>query len=152
MPFGVTQWGYSPDPRPPDYALTGFNFGQLPPWRWTMKTTAALDPYGALNDGVTWERLSNTVSFASFLPLVAIPGVTDPILNFTGTPAPVGGFTVEWFLEFFGSGDPEATRGTLTELWPVAIGTRSFAMVNLFGGDPFIPNPLVITPHKWNAP
>ncbi len=151
MPFAVTQWGYSPDPRPPDYALTGFDFGQLPPWRWTMKTTGALDPYGALNTGVTWQRTSNTVSFASFLPVVPIPDVTDPFLNFSGTPAPVGGFTVEWFIGFFTTGADPATEGTLTELWPLAIKTRAFTMTNVNGGDPFFPNPLVITPHKWNA-
>lgn len=152
MAWGVTKWGYSPDPRPPDFASTGFAFGALPPYRWTMLTSGALAPYLALNLGVTWTRASDSINSAVYLPVVPIPDVTDPILNFAGTNAPVGGFTIEWFLEFFGSGDPSATRGTITELYPDAIEERSFAMVNLFGGPPFFPNPLVITPHKWNAP
>lgn len=151
MPFEVTQWGYSPDPRKPTYAIEGFDFGQLPPWRWKMTTTGAIFPYEALNAGVVWERSDHGIDFASFAPLVPIPDVTDPLLGWGGTQEPIGGFTINWFCQFFITGADPATSGFFGELYPVAIKARAFTMVNEGGPPPFIPNPLVITPLKWNA-
>ncbi len=150
MPFGVTQWGYSPDPRQVDYALLGFNFGQLPPWRWSMKTTDALPPYEILNDGLIWQRVAHSNDDAAFAPIVATPGITGASLSLRGTEFPSGGVTMEWYCGFFMTGDPFQTEGFINELYPVALTTRAFTMLN--GGPPpvLIPNPLVITPHKWN--
>lgn len=150
MPFAVTQAGYSPDPRQPDFAIEGFNFGQLPPWRFLMETTDAIFPYESLNDGVVWERSAHGIDFCSYQPLAPIPDVTDPQLGFSGTQEPSGGFTINWFCLFFMTGAGPATTGFLDELYPLAIKTRSFTMENVAGPPPFIPNPLVITPRKWN--
>lgn len=151
MPFAVTKWGYSPDPRHPAFAPTGFAFGGLPPWRWTMKTTGALAPYLALNAGVTWERSSDAINTAAYLPLVPIPDVTGPFLSCLGSNPPQATVSMEWFVGFFTTGDAEATEGFINELFPNALQKRSFTMTNVNGGTPFFPNPLVITPHKWNA-
>lgn len=151
MPFGVSQWGYSPDPREPDYAPSGFDFGQLPPWRWMMKTTDALSPYEILNTGLVWEADSHTVSGARFLPIIATPQFEFPDLSFSGSLLPSGGITIEWFCSFFNTGHPSGTFGFLNELYPKAIKTRSFTMLNTGVPPPsLIPNPLVITPRKWN--
>ena len=133
-----------------DFALTGFDVGQLPPWRWFMKTTDAEDPYGPLNTGVVWECSAFGVDFASYLPLVPIAGITDANLGFSGTPAPSGGVTVNWFCEFFLTGADPATRGFFGELYPTAIDEREFDMINQTLPGKFIPEPLVITPRKWN--
>ena len=150
MAFGVSQWGYSPDPRGPDYALTGFDFGQLPPWRWMMTTTGALAPYEILNTGLVWQRNANDVKSASFVPIVPTPGITDAFLSLRGTALPSGGITMEWFCSFFTTGHPSATEGFINELYPLALKTRSFTMLNTGLPPPLIPNPLVITPRKWN--
>lgn len=151
MSFRVSKWPYSPDPRPPDYAITGFDFGEVPPWRWVAKTTGALPPYEALNDGVTWENDVFDATFALYLPVNPIAGVTDPLLGHFGTQEPVDGHTVEWLLSFFTTGADAATIGELDELYPVAIAERSFTMVNVNAPPPYFPNPLVLTPHLWNA-
>jgi len=151
MPFAVTQWGYSPDPRQVDFAIEGFNFGQLPPWRWLMQTSDAIFPYEALNDGVVWERSDHGIDFCSYQPLSPIPDVTDPFMGFSGQQEPSGGFTINWFCAFFITGADPATSGFINELYPLAIATRSFTMVNESGSPPFIPNALVITPRKWNV-
>ena len=152
MPYGVTQWGYSPDPRTVAFALVGFNFGQLPPWRWVMKTTDARFPYQSLNDGVTWERSSNTDDEAAYIPVTPIPNVNGAFMSFRGVEVPSGGVTIEWFCGFFMTGDPFQTEGFLFELFPDALQTRSFQMIGGDIGGRWIPEPLVITPHKWNAP
>jgi hypothetical protein len=151
MPFAVSQWPYSPDPRTAEYALTGFDFGQIPPWRWFMQTTDALDPYGILNTGLVWERTAHTIASATFAPIVPTPGITDPVLTFFGTLLPSGGVTMEFFCSFFITGADPATAGFINALYPLAIAERSFTMVNQTLPPPsFIPNPLVITPRLWD--
>jgi hypothetical protein len=117
-----------------------------------METTGALPPYGQLNSGVMWERSAHGVDFCSYAPIDLDPAIEDPLLGFSGTQEPSGGATINWFCNFFMTGADPSTSGFLSELYPVAIAERSFDMFN--GGLPppqFIPNPLVITPRKWNA-
>jgi len=85
MPFAVSQSGYSPDPRPPSFAIEGFDYGQLPPWRWHMQTSNAIFPYEALNAGIVWQRSAHGIDFCSYQPLNPIPDVTDPVLGWSGT-------------------------------------------------------------------
>ncbi len=154
MPFEVTQWGYSPDPRPPDYALLGYDFGQLPPWRWLMKTTDADFPYMALNDGVLWESSSFLPNFGAWLPLVPIPDVLEPLLFNNGTqeivalPTPN---TITFNCSFFNFFSPFRSSGVIRLVYPDALRVWSFTMSGSGTGGPFFPNPLTITPHKWNA-
>ncbi len=153
MPFGVTQWGYSPDPRPPSFCTQGWNFGQIPPWRWFMKTTGAESPYEALNTGVLWtlnESIGFGLGFAYYKPVVPIPGVDDPDLHVFTTDFAGFGQTVAWFCSFFLPPHPDEAVGTIAEFFPIAIAERSFAMVTGGTGGGLIPNPLVISPRKWN--
>ncbi len=154
MPFAVTQWGYSPDPREPDFGLIGFNFGQIPPWRWVSKTTFADAPFTALNDDFLWEADTFTSSFVLYKPTVPIPGIFFQNLQFSGTALPQGGpptFTTSWLCSFRNFFPPPISEGTLKETYEDAIGVRSFAMSGMGTGGPLFPNPLVFTPQKWNA-
>lgn len=150
MPFGVTQWGYSPDPRTVAFGLIGFDFGQLPPWRWSMLTTDALFPYEALNTGILWEPSSIAANEVFYAPTVPIPNVTDPVLTFRGEPTPSAGSTMRFFCSFFTTGAPTEQSGQILALFPKAIATRAFPMSGA-ASPALIPNPLVITPKKWNA-
>lgn len=150
MPFRVSQWGYSPDPRTPAFGLIGFNFGQLPPWRWAMKTSAALFPFEALNDGVIWQAFSVAADEVFYAAVGGIPDVTDEVLTFRGTLEPSFGNTMRFFCSFFDTGADPEQQGQLLELYPDALKTRSFIMSGA-AMPALIPNPLVITPHKWNA-
>lgn len=153
MPFGVTQWGYSPDPRPPDFCPIGFNFGQIPPFQWVSKTTGADAPFTALNSDFLWKSVLSSANSCQWRPVVLLPGLFHQDIRVDGTELPAGGpptFTSDWHVEFGPFFGPRISEGFLRETYLDAIGVRSFTMSGSGTGGPLFPNPLVFTPAKWN--
>lgn len=154
MPFAVSQWPHSPDPRLLDFAITGYDFGQVPPWRWLMTTSGAIFPYESLNDGIIWQAASHSINNCEYNVIDLSPDLSDDRLAFFGSRFPIGGApgsTIRIFCTFFQTAADPATNGSLFLTYPKAIGTRSFVMSNDVGGEPFLPNPVLLTPRKWNA-
>jgi hypothetical protein len=149
MPFAVSQWPYSPDPRPPDFGIAGFDFGAVPPWRWLMESTGALSPYDPLNAGMVWEAAFHTVDSMQFAPLVPLIGVDDQVLEFFGTQEPSGGPPgVTMFMQVrFENTGPLQQSGSRLLLYPPAIQVNGpFNMLNQGVPSVLIPNPIEITP------
>lgn len=153
MAFEVTKWGYSPDERTVGFGLIGFAFGALPPWQWLMSTTDAEPPYEILNSGVLWhpgpgDSIHPTdVRYSNVTPM---PGVDGRTFRFDGTEVPSGGVSMTFTCSFFAPAHPDHTEGEITELFQNALAERSFNMIGGGTGAGLIPNPLVITPKKWN--
>lgn len=147
MPFTVTAWPYNPDPRPPGFSLFGFAFGQVPPWRWILKTTGATGPYVELNSGVLIQNSSfNEVSakWDSADAAYALTKAGDQI-DLPGFP----GFTVHWEL-FIAPPASLGYVGLLDESYPDAIHVFSISVDPIAGPPGEIPNPVTVTPRAWN--
>lgn len=153
MPYAVSQWPYSPDPRGPDFGLIGFDFGQVPPWKWLMESTGALSPYDPLNDGMVWEPAFFAPDSMQFAPVVPLIGVDDQVLEFFGSQDPVGappGTTMFMQVRFELTG-PLQQSGSRILLYPTAIAVQGpFNMMNQGLPSVLIPNPITITPLVWD--
>ena len=154
MPFAVTQWALNPDPRPVDYITFGWDFGQMSPWKWVVSTTDATGELAVFNDGILCHNDLNSPSFGSFVPDVVIPHDIAIVFTITGTQLPAGGpptFTIEIQLDVFHL-TAFLYQGRLRATYPTAIQIQSpIVMVELDPVFGTIPNPMQITPVKWNA-
>lgn len=153
MPYAVSQWPYSPDPRAASFDLIGFNYGQVPPWAWVLSTTDATglaEPFNG--DGVIvkpFTILPQQVSWSNVDPL---PDDVSVTMNHSGFPVPVPPGPNTQFHSFI------VWQGVLPEfsasfglLWPDAIVQRPFPVATKVGlGIGTMPNPLVATPAIWN--
>ena len=153
MPFAVSQWPNSPDPRTSSFGITGFDFGQVPPWAWVMRTTNALPPFDPLNDGMLWKPAFYGVDFMQFAPEEPLVGVSDQVLEFFGTADPSGappGTTMFMQIRFYNTG-PLQESGSRSLLYPLAIQVNGpFNMRHQGQPSLLMPDPLTITPAKWN--
>jgi len=154
MPFAVSQWPYSPDPRLSTFNHTGWNFGQVPPWKWIIKTTGATGDVSIFNAGVLVEPTSQTPDDTVFVNVAHLPHGLTVELNSNGTQEPVGpppGFTkalriqIRQHLSLIWG-------GSLDQLYPIAIAVQSpFPMTLLGMNNGTIPNPMTTTPAKWDV-
>lgn len=154
MPFAVSQWPYSPDPRGASFDLPGWAFGQVPPWAWVLSTTDATGCYTNYNDGVILKPTSQVPGVTVFENVDVQPDGGGARLTLTGTQEPTGpppGITKTMFLEVLAFGF-QAWTSTLTLLYPTAIQEHGpFVMVNTGTPCGTLPNPMKITPAIWNV-
>ena len=154
MPYGVSQWPYSPDPRPPDFCIAGFDFGKVPPWRWQLRTKKALSPYDVFNgDGVTVEATSHAVDTAEWENVLSLPGGVTCLVRITGTQEPQGGppFTILLYIELNDGIGPK-TSGVASYTYPDAISVLTVPLLGFdTGPDSRTPEPFTIKPRKWNV-
>ncbi len=154
MPFAVTQWALSPDPRPADYIVFGWDFGQMSPWQWILSTTGATGDLAVFNAGVLCVNIGNGPGFGDFAPVDPLPTGLALIFFITGTQLPAGGpptFTNHINLQLF-----DVTLllydGDLRQTYPTAIQVQTPIIMNEFDTSRgTLPNPMKITPAKWNA-
>jgi len=148
MPLTVTGWPDHPDSRSSHFALTGFAFGQVPPWKFLVKTTGASPAFDFLNQGA----------------LVTSQGNTSPDATYDFD-VPFSFFLKEGFDTE--QGDPPATviytlhievpgfaihEGKLRLVFPDAIQTLIFPDVDpITPGSDQIPNPVVCSPRAFDA-
>lgn len=154
MPFGVSQWPYSPDPRPVDFDQPGWNHSQVAPWAWTVKTDGATGAYVPFNVGVIVKPTFVVPGLTQFSNPISLPGGISVLVQTLGTAEPTGpppGVTKRIQVEVFDD-DMQTWNGTLELLYPVAIAAQSpFDMVNTSPPSGTIPNPIQLIPAKWNA-
>ncbi len=154
MPFAVSQWPYSPDPRTSDFNIFGWDFGQVPSWQWTVSTTGALWPYLALNDGVAVVATSFGRAFCFYNLVDTLPDNVVLVLTQVGTEALAGSSpprTMSMDILTFGSTTPTST-GAIARTFPTAIQEHGpFTMVSSPIPATWFPNPLTIEPRKWNV-
>lgn len=154
MPFEVSQWPYKPDPRKPDFNLVGWNFGQVPPWKWVISTTAATGIYSAFNAGVIYQATPPLLPQDQlFTPIVGLGNDLIGTLSIKGTIEPQGSpsHTISIGIGFDVLGLPVYGGGVLLT-YPTAIQVHSgFAMAVDFPSDGTIPNDMKITPAIWSA-
>jgi len=153
MPFEVSQWPYSPDPRKPDFNQPGWDFGQVGPWKWIVSTDNATGIYEQFNDGVIFEAVDPSLPEDTlFLPIVDLGNDLEGFLSIKGLQEPLGAppFTKSFGIRF----DVLALTvygGGFNLLYPVAIqvhGPFNMAVDNPSAGT--IPEPMFITPAIWS--
>ncbi len=147
MPLTVTAWPYSPDPRLPSFSLRGYAFGQVPPWKFLATTTGATDPWTDLND-----------------PGVLLTQKSD-VGDITVYDEPTGRYLIEKTgFEFVQSGPDHTVKfvliaqdqpngdyeGTDFQVFPDAIRIWTVGMSPIGQPSGLIPNPVIITPRKWD--
>jgi len=154
MPFAVSQWPNSPDPRPPDFAIDGWNFGQVPPFSWKMSTTGATGIYAFFNAGITLRNVFSSPSISFYDPVIPPPNFVVTTLVISGFQTPQAGpplhtiafgfdILVETALNF---------RGDLLLLFPTAIAIQGpIPLVEIQPSDGTIPNPMELQPLIWDA-
>ena len=154
MPYAVSQWPYSPDPRAPDFALYGWDVGQVPPFRWTIKTTNALAPFEIFNTGVVVEATTIAPDDTTWTNVDSLPAGVTCFVRIKGTQEPVSGppdFTILLEIELADNVGP-ADDGFASMEYPTAIAVHTVPTVGLPSGpDIRLPDPVTITPRKWNA-
>ena len=154
MPFAVSQWPYSPDPRGSAFDILGWNFGQVPPFKWILSTTDATGIMAIYNTGILVDVVFEIPGVTQWAHPVELPGFMRVSMTFLGFDTPQGappGTTKQMQISITESSVP-TWNGNLDLLFPTAIAVQSpFAMTQLnpSGGD--FPNPMAITPAKWNV-
>jgi len=153
MPFAVSQWGYSPDPRAPDYIVQGWAVGQLSSWQWILSTEDATGDLAVFNDGVLCVNTFNSPTFGGFQPVVPLDGELNIIFDISTRDIPFGGsppYSVEieiWLFWF----STLLYRGNVRQLFPTAIQVQGpINMVEFDTTFGTIVNPMTVEPAKWN--
>ncbi len=154
MAFQVTKWPYSPDPRFSNFNFPGWDFGQVPPWKWIVSTTGATGPEAIYNDGVLLEPADLTPASTRWDAVASLLFDQDTALKILGTELPTGpgpGITKTFELTLF-ENMLENWQGIITRLYPTAIQVHGgFNMVKTGTPVGTIPNPMFITPVIWNT-
>ena len=154
MPFGVRKWPDSCDPRGPCFCLEPYAPGAVPPFAYRIQTTGALPPLDWLNAGdiVTFTvRVGLACQFPNGEP---IPGVlnanldTSPIFDWLNLPPPL--HTLEWILRV-AEGTGNLHQGQSSARFPDAVGMPPAISMSATVGPELIPNPVTITPVKWDT-
>jgi hypothetical protein len=155
MPFAVKQWPDNPDPREPDFAVDGWDVGQLPPFVWRMSTTNATGVYEHLNDGVDCTNVTVSPSFSTYRSDPGQPNAVDLfilIAGFQTVQTVPEDHTIEFELRVT---RPPGIRfeGKFYFVHPVAIQQHDdFGLaVVLPDAAGTIPDDMTITPRKWNV-
>lgn len=154
MPFSVTQWPKNPDPRAPDYIIKGWNSGQVSPWKWDLATTGATGDLAVFNDVVRMHNVVNLPGGGTFVVDDTLPNdlvVALVLLTFdtvqTGPPT----WTVQIQISIHHLFQP-LYNANFQQLYPVALQVQGpIAMTEIDTTFGTIPNPMTITPVKWNS-
>lgn len=153
MPFGVTQWPKEPDPREPDFDLYGWDVGQLGPWSWILSTTNAPGMWAIFNAGVLMQPTIISPIDTRFDNADTLPDDITAILSLKGQQLPVGpapGITKSFGIILLES-LVDRWSGGQEFLYPTAIAVRSgFVMSADSPSSGTLPDPMTITPAKWN--
>lgn len=154
MPFAVTQWAVEPDPREPDFNIIGFNVGQLPPWTWILATTNATGIWSIFNDGILVRPTTLLPEDTVFEEVGTLPDDITVIVSSKGQQLPVGpppGITKSIGI---------ILRESLVDRWSGGEEWLYPDAIRVFGGidmaedspsDGDIPDPMSLTPAKWNV-
>ena len=155
MPFGVTQWPKNPDPREPDFSVDGWDVGQLPPFVWILSTTGATGVFAPLNLGITCYANVIGPAFTDWRDLPGPPLSPQYIVQIQGfqtvQPAPTP-HTIRIDVIVHAPPVVSAFTGILRSLYPTAIAVQG--PITMVAGPPSpgtIPNPVNMTPAKWNV-
>lgn len=154
MAFAVSQWPYTPDPRTAQFDNLGWDFGQVPPWQWVLSTTGATGVYAPFNAGVMLEPFAVLAIETVWRQVIALPDNMSVRLSSLSTLPPAGGpplvsKTLNIKIQEFGFTKAE---GTITALFPTVLAVQT--PFNMGVSQPpvgTIPNPMKLTPAKWNA-
>ncbi len=154
MAFGVTGWGYSPDPRKPDYIVHGWDAGRIPAWKYDLASTGATGDLAVFNDGVRFHNITNTPGGGTFEVDEPMPDDLFTALVFLTfqKPNPVPPFwTVQIQISIRHLFQP-VYNANFQQLYPVALSVQGpIPMDEIDTTFGTIPNPMTLTPVKWNA-
>lgn len=154
MPFGVSQWPYSPDPRLPSFGIYGLNFGQVPAWAWTLSTTNATGLAAVFNGGVIVKPTTILPGQTVFANVDVLADLVRCTVKFSGFLEPFGpGFDETFFVTpiIFQDDDPEFSG---VESWLYPDGIRVFDSIDMIKvgiGVGTMPDPMKITPEIWDV-
>lgn len=154
MPFEVSQWPYSPDPRLPEFNQRGWDFGQVPPWQWSIQTVGALPPFEGLNQPVRIKPTVSTPAFTQFRSYDSLQDglVVDMVISgWEEIQTNPQDHTIEIFLSC-GTEFHEALQATNLLLFPTAIATKGpFVLLDFGSPQTIVPNGVSVTPRRWDA-
>lgn len=132
----------------------GFDYGQLPPWRWTITTTNALDPFTPFNSGVRVEADTVAIDDTTWTNVDTLPDGVTCFVRIRGWQELQSGpppFSILLEIELADNTGP-ADDGFASFAFPTAIAVHTVPLLGLpSGGDPRVPDPFKITPRKWDV-
>lgn len=154
MPFAVSKWPASADPRSAMFNFQGWEGGSTPPYHWLLKTTEALPPFDPLNDGLLIPWSSGDVGIVSW-SLLSGPGQPITVLlssdGYLIELSPIAPDT-HAFTIFISAGAPGTATGHLHQVRPTPIKVQGpLIMAGDAAFDANVPNDLTLVPAKWDA-
>lgn len=153
MAFAVRQWPTAPDPRSSLFSFAGWDFSQVAPWQWIVSTTGASGAWAFLNDGFVVPATSDDGFDTQWSGTVPDSGGTTVVLSKFGREVPVAmpPFTLEWLWTIDVPSTGQQGRAHAFILFPAAIVVFG-PLAMLDTGVPILdlPNPVKITPAKWD--
>ncbi len=154
MPFRVSQWPYSPDPRTAQFDNPGWDYGQVPPWAWVIDTSDATGLAAVFNDGVLVKPTTVLPGQVTFENVDVLPDDVTVEMKHTTFQEPVGPpplATVFITVIIRQLGLPEFS-GVIGLLYPTAIAVQGpVPMQKVGAGVGTMPNGTETTPAIWNA-
>jgi len=153
VPFAVTNWPYSLDPRPASFGGVGWGFGAVPPWAWIMSTTNATGPWTSLNDGILVKTLTDDFTVTEWNGLNGGGTVLASVTK-TGTQPPTSPTNSLRIVPRVVTIPPGRNSLSLVVLsYPFAVAVfGGFVMIDLGTGLPDVdlPDPVQIVPAIWD--
>lgn len=155
MPFAVSKWPYSPDPRTGIFGGHGWDDVDVPPWVWLMKTSGATGPWTSLNTGIPTKVFFESPFFVGYSGASVDLSVQTQVHITTFEPPLPSGNTIRIFPQVVEVSTGRGSNALREFVYPQGIQVfGSFVMVDAGTGipDPDFPNPVTITPQIWNTP
>jgi len=153
VPFAVSNWPYSPDPRSSAFSAYGYAFGSVAPWQWIVSSHGASGAWEFLNAGVLTRSIFDDFATTVWSKVPESPVVAFVELRKEATQEIVGSppRTVHYQVNIEPSPfDPFGTADLFLE-WPVA--NRAWTGLELQNGGipiPEVPNGIDLTPALWS--
>lgn len=153
MPFAVSKWPYSSDPRGPEFGGHGWAWGAVAPYAWILSTTNASGPWTFLNDGIILKSSYDDLNTTLWDAVDLTPGEEVRLSKFGAEPPSFPPNSIVLTVQFRTGFPIKLSEDFQFYEYPDAVQVFDGFVVTEVGTgdpDPFIPDPVKVTPAKWN--
>lgn len=153
MPFAVSKWPYSPDPRTGVFGGYGWAPVAVPSWQWMVATTNATGRWAPVNDGILIPSLADSFGFTLWEGPNVEASIVASIFRFGFQPPISGPISQRLNVQLATTPPTSLAVATINYFYPNAIQVfGGFLMFDTATGlrDPDLPDEVTLTPALWN--
>lgn len=154
MPFSVSKWPHSDDPRTTAFCPRGYAPQGFPPYLWRLSTIGADAPFNVFNSGYVVPFVASTLDnyLAANVPSGSdLMSVSMFILGYESIQVGPPHHTI-WIEVIWSAIGVDIQRTELKLLWPSPVAERTLPAPLPDTGPPFFHGPVVMTPVPWWTP